>query len=79
MEKARFGLFFLLLILIASRKSHTEEMVMQGEARHCESKSHRFKGMCMSDHNCASVCLVEGFTGGKCRGFRHRCFCTKVC
>ncbi|KAK4759389.1 hypothetical protein SAY87_022520 [Trapa incisa] len=49
------------------------------EARTCESQSHRFKGACLSDHNCASVCLTEGFHGGKCRGFRHRCFCTKQC
>ncbi|XP_061374431.1 defensin Ec-AMP-D2-like [Gastrolobium bilobum] len=74
MDKARFGLFFMLLILLAS------QMVVQTEGRrHCQSQSHRFKGLCFSHHNCASVCTVEGFTGGKCRGFRKRCFCTKHC
>ncbi|KHN31219.1 Defensin-like protein 1, partial [Glycine soja] len=42
-------------------------------------KSHRFKGMCLSEHNCASVSHLEGFTGGKCWGFRRRCFCSKHC
>ncbi|WJX40962.1 hypothetical protein P8452_28383 [Trifolium repens] len=58
MNKTRFGFFFILLVLLAS------QMVVQTEGRHCESKSHRFKGMCLSDHNCASVCHVEGFPGG---------------
>ncbi|TMW83265.1 hypothetical protein EJD97_002293 [Solanum chilense] len=49
------------------------------EARHCESLSHRFKGPCVSDKNCASVCETERFSGGNCRGFRRRCFCTKPC
>ncbi|QCE15054.1 defensin Ec-AMP-D2-like [Vigna unguiculata] len=73
MEKARLGFFFMLLILLAS------QMMVQTEGRHCESKSHRFKGMCVSHQNCASVCHVEGFTGGHCRGFRRRCFCTRHC
>lgn len=55
------------------------EMMVETEGRHCESKSHRFKGMCVSHQNCASVCHVEGFTGGHCRGFRRRCFCTRHC
>nr|GMD15411.1 defensin Ec-AMP-D2-like [Ipomoea batatas] len=50
-----------------------------GEARKCESKSHKFKGLCFSDHNCGSVCQTEGFHAGHCRGFRRRCFCTKHC
>ncbi|XP_057440181.1 defensin Ec-AMP-D1-like [Lotus japonicus] len=74
MDKARFGLFFVLFILLASH-----QMVVQTEGRHCESKSHRFHGLCLSHHNCASVCHLEGFTGGKCRGFRKRCFCKKRC
>ncbi|OIW09581.1 hypothetical protein TanjilG_28180 [Lupinus angustifolius] len=52
---------------------------MMVEARTCESQSHRFKGPCLSDTNCGSVCHNEGFTGGNCRGFRRRCFCTKHC
>ncbi|CAF2143078.1 hypothetical protein BRARA_B03089 [Brassica rapa] len=49
------------------------------EARTCESQSHRFKGPCVSENNCANVCHNEGFGGGKCRGLRRRCFCTRHC
>nr|P86519.1 RecName: Full=Defensin Ec-AMP-D2 [Echinochloa crus-galli] len=47
--------------------------------RECQSQSHRYKGACVHDTNCASVCQTEGFSGGKCVGFRGRCFCTKHC
>nr|7C2P_A Chain A, Plant defensing Egk [Elaeis guineensis]7C2P_B Chain B, Plant defensing Egk [Elaeis guineensis]7C2P_C Chain C, Plant defensing Egk [Elaeis guineensis]7C2P_D Chain D, Plant defensing Egk [Elaeis guineensis] len=47
--------------------------------RTCESQSHKFKGPCLRASNCANVCKTEGFHGGKCRGFRRRCFCTKHC
>lgn len=57
-----------------------EEMGPMGaEARTCDSQSNRFKGLCVSDTNCANVCQGEGFPGGHCRGFRQRCFCTKPC
>ncbi|OWM69451.1 defensin-like protein 1 [Punica granatum] len=72
--KRSMGLFLMLLIVLAS-----QEAVMPTEARICESKSHRFRGVCMSNSNCASVCHNEGFPGGRCRGVRKRCFCTKVC
>ncbi|XP_019056661.1 PREDICTED: defensin-like protein 2 [Tarenaya hassleriana] len=49
------------------------------EGRTCESPSHRFKGACLSETNCANVCHNEGFIGGNCRGLRRRCFCTKHC
>ncbi|KAI7733806.1 hypothetical protein M8C21_006452 [Ambrosia artemisiifolia] len=49
------------------------------EARTCETRSHKFKGTCFSDTNCANVCHSEGFPDGKCRGFRRRCFCTRPC
>ncbi|GAA0140284.1 antimicrobial response protein [Lithospermum erythrorhizon] len=49
------------------------------EGRTCESQSHKFKGACVSDTNCGSVCKTEGFPSGNCRGFRHRCFCVKHC
>ncbi|PON35606.1 Gamma Purothionin [Trema orientale] len=75
-KKVRFGgmVFFLLFILLAS-----QEMVVPTEGRVCESKSHHYKRACLADHNCAMVCRTEGFTGGKCRGFRRRCFCTRRC
>ncbi|EPS66510.1 kunitz trypsin inhibitor protein, partial [Genlisea aurea] len=64
---------FLILLLLASRECEA------AEARTCESQSHGFKGRCLSDHNCGLVCRNEGFTNGLCRGFRQRCFCTKIC
>ncbi|OIW09580.1 hypothetical protein TanjilG_28179 [Lupinus angustifolius] len=72
---APFGsiIFFFLLLLVANGPT------MVVEARKCESQSHRFKGPCVSKTNCGSVCHNEGFTGGHCRGFRRRCFCTKHC
>ncbi|OVA16051.1 Knottin [Macleaya cordata] len=68
-------LVLVLLLLV------TEEMTgpKMAEARTCESQSHRFKGTCVRKSNCAHVCQTEGFHGGKCRGFRRRCFCTKPC
>ncbi|XP_024021420.1 defensin-like protein 1 [Morus notabilis] len=74
MERKCFGVVFLLFILLAS-----QEMIVASEGRLCESQSHNFKGACVVDHNCAIVCKNEGFSGGKCRGFRHRCFCTRTC
>ncbi|KAK6266222.1 hypothetical protein QUC31_017059, partial [Theobroma cacao] len=74
MEKRSLGMFFLLLIVLAS-----QWVAQPAEGRVCESKSHKFKGPCLGDHNCALVCRNEGFSGGRCRGFRHRCFCTKLC
>ncbi|KAJ0725247.1 putative knottin, scorpion toxin, defensin, plant, knottin, scorpion toxin-like superfamily [Helianthus annuus] len=49
------------------------------EGRTCESPSHKFKGICLSDTNCSSVCQSEGFPSGKCIGFRRRCFCIRKC
>ncbi|KAK3037379.1 hypothetical protein RJ639_030477 [Escallonia herrerae] len=55
------------------------DVSLVAEARTCLSQSQRFKGPCVSDTNCASVCHTEGFHGGDCRGLRRRCFCTKHC
>nr|AFW90621.1 protease inhibitor-related protein [Solanum tuberosum]AIT42151.1 defensin-like protein [Solanum tuberosum] len=71
-----FATFFLLAMLVMA----TEMGPMRiAEARNCESLSHRFKGPCTRDSNCASVCETERFSGGNCHGFRRRCFCTKPC
>nr|GLL32298.1 defensin Ec-AMP-D1-like [Ipomoea trifida]GMD19769.1 defensin Ec-AMP-D2-like [Ipomoea batatas] len=39
-----------------------------GEAAECETKSKKFKGICLSASNCASICKTENFQGGNCRG-----------
>nr|ACS96442.1 defensin [Jatropha curcas] len=68
------AVLFLLLLLVA-----TEIGSKMAEARTCESQTHKFKGTCLSETNCANVCKTEGFTGGDCRGLRRRCFCTRHC
>ncbi|KAF7025560.1 hypothetical protein CFC21_037732 [Triticum aestivum] len=65
-----------LLLLVTAEDQGPVQLAL---ARDCQSKSFKFKGMCVRDDNCASVCLVEGFTGGRCKGFWHRCYCTKDC
>ncbi|KAH6790391.1 low-molecular-weight cysteine-rich 69 [Perilla frutescens var. frutescens] len=67
-----FATAFLMLMLVFSTG-------LVAEARTCETKSHRFKGICVRKANCAAVCQTEGFHGGHCRGFRRRCYCTKHC
>nr|WPT09563.1 defensin [Piper nigrum] len=71
-----FPAIFIMVLLIMSTGNVGPSFA---EARICESQSHKFKGPCVSDSNCASVCQTEGFPGGHCRGFRRRCFCVKTC
>ncbi|BAT73195.1 hypothetical protein LR48_Vigan01g007200 [Vigna angularis] len=73
-RKTTLGFMLLLLIIFAS-----DVAVKRTEARECSTPSHSFKGVCISDKNCEAVCNTEGFTGGKCEGFRQRCMCTKIC
>ncbi|OAY73330.1 defensin Ec-AMP-D1-like [Ananas comosus] len=70
-----FPAFFLLLLLLLASGMGP----IAAEARTCEAQSHRFKGPCVRASNCANVCRTEGFYGGRCRGFRRRCFCTRPC
>ncbi|XP_047940368.1 defensin Ec-AMP-D1-like [Salvia hispanica] len=75
-----WAILMLVLLLLASEMGVASASASVGEQkRTCESKSHRFKGTCLSNKNCGSVCNTEGFHGGKCRGIRRRCFCTRPC
>ncbi|ESW31913.1 hypothetical protein PHAVU_002G278700 [Phaseolus vulgaris] len=74
MERKTLGFIFLLFLVLAA-----DVAVKRAEARLCWSESQAFKGLCFSNDNCATVCLTEGFTGGKCEGLRRRCFCSKNC
>ncbi|KAK9735211.1 hypothetical protein RND81_04G191100 [Saponaria officinalis] len=73
MDKKFFGLCIVFLVLFSFQE------VKQVEGRMCQTLSHYFKGPCGRNHNCSYVCRNEGFSGGRCRGFRRRCFCTKLC
>ncbi|CAN4114018.1 unnamed protein product [Withania somnifera] len=64
--------FLLLMVLFATE-------IEPAEARTCESASQRFKGPCVRNSNCASICTTEGFPDGKCKGLRRRCFCIRNC
>ncbi|KAM5566531.1 defensin Ec-AMP-D2-like [Rosa sericea] len=72
-----FSTFFVAILLLVATGMGPNAMV--AEARTCETLSHKFKGTCLRESNCASVCQTEGFSGGDCRGLRRRCFCTKHC
>uniref|UniRef100_A0A7N0TPG7 Knottins-like domain-containing protein n=1 Tax=Kalanchoe fedtschenkoi TaxID=63787 RepID=A0A7N0TPG7_KALFE len=74
MERKNLRFLVLLLVLISQEMALTRV-----DARRCESPSQTFRGLCILDRNCALVCQQEGFSGGHCRGFRHRCFCVKDC
>nr|AAS65426.1 Kunitz-type trypsin inhibitor [Ipomoea batatas] len=69
----------LLFVMLFMATELGTNRIMVAEARMCESASSKFKGPCSRDSNCATVCHTEGFTGGDCKGFRRRCFCTKPC
>ncbi|KAK9117956.1 hypothetical protein Scep_016049 [Stephania cephalantha] len=77
MNKKTTVLAFLLvcLVLLGSEMKVMREV----EGRTCESASHKFKGPCGRDSNCASICQTEHFTDGHCHGFRRRCICSKPC
>ncbi|PWA96134.1 Defensin SD2 [Artemisia annua] len=72
-------MFATLLLLVMCLLANEMGGPMVVEGRTCLSQSHKFKGPCVSDTNCASVCKTEGFPGGDCQGLRRRCFCTKHC
>ncbi|KAK1684250.1 hypothetical protein QYE76_045098 [Lolium multiflorum] len=72
---------FVLLLLAATEMGTTRVAEARHRHRHCESQSHRFRGACWSDSNCAHVCNTEGFPSGNCKfhGFESKCFCKKPC
>ncbi|CAL5078529.1 unnamed protein product [Urochloa decumbens] len=71
-------ILFLLVLLGSTEMQGT--VVHVALARECKSQSHKFKGRCMYDENCKSVCETEGFSNGRCKGFwNSRCVCFKDC
>ncbi|KAI4976085.1 hypothetical protein ZWY2020_049692 [Hordeum vulgare] len=69
--------FVVVLLLLAA--TEFQGAVQVALARECRSDSRKFVGLCVSDTNCASVCLTERFPEGKCDGIRKRCVCTMNC
>ncbi|KAF8697532.1 hypothetical protein HU200_035864 [Digitaria exilis] len=51
------------------------------EALLCRVPSRNFRGPCLSNMNCARVCVEEGRTGGYCKGpvLFASCMCTFEC
>ncbi|KAF6992788.1 hypothetical protein CFC21_009749 [Triticum aestivum] len=71
------AVLLLVLLLVA-----TEMGTMKtAEARTCQSQSHKFKGACFSDTNCASVCRTEKFPRGQCNTHyvERKCYCERDC
>ncbi|EMS52103.1 hypothetical protein CFC21_065065 [Triticum aestivum] len=71
------AVLLLLLLLVA-----TEMGTMKtAEARTCLSQSHKFKGTCLSNSNCAAVCRTENFPDGECNTHlvERKCYCKRTC
>ncbi|KAG7638158.1 Knottin scorpion toxin-like superfamily [Arabidopsis thaliana x Arabidopsis arenosa] len=64
-------LFFLTILLASPEMVEGQQM--------CEAKSLDWKGMCLKWRNCRQVCISEGFTDGRCKGFTRKCICSKPC
>ncbi|KAM3388359.1 hypothetical protein ACQJBY_010873 [Aegilops geniculata] len=75
------SVLFVLLLLVATEMGTTRVAEARHGHRHCESQSHRYRGACLRESNCAHVCNTEGFPSGKCKfhGFESKCVCTKPC
>ncbi|KAK7360756.1 hypothetical protein VNO77_02766 [Canavalia gladiata] len=68
-------IFVLLQLLVATEMGPT----MVAEAETCEYKSKKQTGPCVDSTKCSSECKTQGSTGGRCRGIRRICWCTKEC
>ncbi|XP_037418600.1 defensin Tm-AMP-D1.2 [Triticum dicoccoides] len=77
MAAAPAAALLIVLLLVATETGTTKT----AEARTCQSQSHKFKGACFSDTNCASVCRTENFPRGQCNQHHveRKCYCERDC
>ncbi|KAI3940590.1 hypothetical protein MKX01_039964 [Papaver californicum] len=73
------AVFFFVLLLLTIQESMVMRVYGARTNRMCDSKSHKFRGPCVSDTNCRNVCHSERFTDGHCRGLRRQCYCQNPC
>ncbi|TVU31870.1 hypothetical protein EJB05_23574, partial [Eragrostis curvula] len=70
------SIVILLLVVMATEMA-------QVQAKECYSLhlSGRFHWLCLNTDHCSEVCRSEGkgYTGGKCLGWRDRCYCILPC
>ncbi|BAT73191.1 hypothetical protein VIGAN_01065600 [Vigna angularis var. angularis] len=72
-KELRFTMFLLFLVIAA------DVAVKRTEGKDCWQPSMTYKGICILTSNCIKVCVNEGFTSGKCRGFPPHCDCVYPC
>ncbi|TYG81969.1 hypothetical protein ES288_D01G048500v1 [Gossypium darwinii] len=78
MEKSSRSMSSLVLFMLVLLATEMGPMTVEG--RTCDTKSSEYKGICLFDTNCDSICKIElGFDGRHCHGFFRRCYCTKPC
>ncbi|KAK1256645.1 hypothetical protein QJS04_geneDACA014357 [Acorus gramineus] len=73
----RKGMTYLLLLCLLVLMS-MEVMMMGVEGSLCYTRSAGHMGPCLISHNCAQICLHEGFSGGGCNPLLI-CLCYKPC
>ncbi|XP_019179090.1 PREDICTED: defensin-like protein [Ipomoea nil] len=74
-----FANALLYMIMLMATELGTNTIMVAAEARMCSRPSYKFKGPCIQEKNCASICLTEGFPKGDCKGIMRRCYCVKPC
>ncbi|KAH1120557.1 hypothetical protein J1N35_003717 [Gossypium stocksii] len=78
MERFSRSISIMVLLMLVLLTIEIGPVVADGD-KICESPSNAFKELCLRDDNCDIVCKIEGFPNEDCKGFLHKCVCTKPC